>query len=62
MRLQTSILPASLARGIACCLCFLALERAAAAQGLVWSLPEEDGIGVRYEGTYTQLVKRPNAV
>jgi hypothetical protein len=34
----------------------------AQAQGLLWSVPEEDGTGIRYEGTYTQLVKRPNAV
>jgi hypothetical protein len=33
----------------------------ASAQGLLYSLPE-DGTGVRYEGTYKQLVKRPNAV
>ena len=30
------------------------------AQGLVWSLPE-DGDWVRYEGTYSQLVRRPNS-
>jgi hypothetical protein len=33
----------------------------ASAQGLLYSLPE-DGTGVRYEGEYKQLVKRPNAV
>lgn len=30
------------------------------AQGLLWSLPE-DGAWVRYEGTYSQLVRRPNS-
>jgi hypothetical protein len=32
------------------------------AQGLLVKLPAEDGVGVRYEGTYKQLVKRPNSV
>lgn len=32
------------------------------AQGLLLKLPAEDGVGVRYEGKYTQLVKRPNSV
>jgi hypothetical protein len=36
--------------------------QSAFAQGLIWSLPEEDGVGVRYEGTYRQLIKRPNVV
>lgn len=54
-------------------LCFRSLAIAAAlavslsaatasAQGLLVRLPAEDGVGVRYEGTYKQLVKRPNAV
>lgn len=30
------------------------------AQGLLWSLPQ-DGTWVRYEGTYSQLVRRPNS-
>ncbi|QDT52265.1 hypothetical protein Pan44_02740 [Caulifigura coniformis] len=34
----------------------------ASAQGLLVKLPAEDGVGVRYEGTYKQLVKRPNSV
>jgi hypothetical protein len=34
----------------------------ARAQGLIVKLPAEDGVGVRYEGTYKQLVKRPNSV
>ncbi len=34
----------------------------ASAQGLLVRLPAEDGVGVRYEGTYKQLVKRPNSV
>jgi hypothetical protein len=34
----------------------------ARAQGLLVKLPAEDGVGVRYEGTYKQLVKRPNSV
>lgn len=32
------------------------------AQGLLVKLPAEDGVGVRYEGKYKQLVKRPNSV
>jgi len=35
---------------------------AAQAQGLLIRLPAEDGVGVRYEGKYKQLVKRPNSV
>jgi hypothetical protein len=27
----------------------------------LWKLPEQDGVGVRFEGTYRQLVKRPNS-
>jgi hypothetical protein len=42
-------------------LCLLLPGTLASAQGLLYSLPE-DGTGVRYEGTYKQLVKRPNAV
>jgi hypothetical protein len=38
------------------------LSASASAQGLLVKLPAEDGVGVRYEGTYKQLVKRPNAV
>lgn len=38
----------------------LSLAGQAAAQGLIWSLPE-DGHFVRYEGTYTQLVRRPDS-
>jgi len=53
---------ARLLRSFGCCLCLVALSRGASAQGLVWNLPQEDGVGIRYEGTYTQLVKRPNAV
>jgi hypothetical protein len=34
----------------------------ARAQGLLIKLPAEDGVGVRYEGKYKQLVKRPNSV
>lgn len=33
----------------------------AAAQGLIWKLPETDGSWIRYEGTYTQIVRRPDA-
>lgn len=42
-------------------LCLIAIGSSASAQGLLYTLPE-DGTGVRYEGTYKQLVKRPNAV
>jgi hypothetical protein len=41
-------------------LAFCAFSSAAQAQGLIWSLPE-DGHFVRYEGTYTQFVKRPDS-
>lgn len=37
------------------------LANFASAQGLVWSLPE-DGVWIRYEGTYSQLVRRPESV
>ncbi len=30
------------------------------AQGLLWAIPEVEGRWVRYEGTYTQVIKRPN--
>lgn len=30
------------------------------AQGLVWTLPDAEGRWVRYEGTVTQVMKRPN--
>jgi len=43
-------------------LCLLVVGRSASAQGLLWTLPQEDGVGVRYEGKYRQLVKRPNNV
>jgi len=33
----------------------------AAAQGLIWKLPETDGTWIRYEGTYNQIVRRPDA-
>jgi hypothetical protein len=33
----------------------------ARAQGLIWRLPEDDRAWVRYEGTYQQLVRRPNS-
>ncbi|MCA9052902.1 MAG: hypothetical protein KDA75_03650 [Planctomycetaceae bacterium] len=32
----------------------------ASAQGLIWSIPEEEGRWVRYEGTYSQVMKRPD--
>jgi len=32
-----------------------------AAQGLVWSLPEEEGVWVRYSGTYTNVQERPQS-
>ncbi|MBX3443441.1 MAG: hypothetical protein KF774_13630 [Planctomyces sp.] len=52
-RLRTSVFGLVLA-------CFAAAP--AFGQGLLNNLPDEDGVGVRYEGTYRQLVKRPNAV
>lgn len=38
----------------------LALAGTTQAQGLIWSLPE-DGTWVRYEGTYSQTIKRPES-
>lgn len=38
----------------------LLAERPADAQGLLWNLPA-DGAWVRYEGTYRQLVRRPQS-
>ena len=32
----------------------------ASAQGLIWSIPDEEGRWVRYEGTYSQVMKRPD--
>jgi hypothetical protein len=37
------------------------LSQSASAQGLLWRLPPEDGTWVRYEGTYKQVVRRPNS-
>jgi hypothetical protein len=48
-------------RGFTFSVCLILIGSSASAQGLLYSLPE-DGTGVRYEGTYKQLVKRPNAV
>lgn len=39
---------------------FLFTGQEAVAQGLLWNLPP-DGTQVRYEGTYTQKVRRPNS-
>jgi len=36
------------------CLCAVAPERQAAAQGLIWQLPKDENFSVLYEGTYTQ--------
>lgn len=49
-------------RPFALALAFVGLMTAAEAQAqaLIWSLPE-DGSWVRYEGTYKQLVRRPNS-
>lgn len=30
------------------------------AQGLLWKLPEQDGVWIRFEGDYTQQVNRPD--
>ncbi len=38
----------------------LGIPAACEAQGLLWSLPP-DGAWVRYQGDYTQLVRRPNS-
>jgi hypothetical protein len=48
--------------GLGLALSLAVFSRNSFAQGLVYTLPAEDGVGVRYEGTYQQLVKRPNAV
>ena len=44
----------------ACALMGLFAAAHADAQGLLWSLPP-DGTWVRYEGTYSQLVRRPDS-
>lgn len=36
-------------------------SRTACAQGLIWSLPEEDNVSVRYQGTYRQIEERPDS-
>lgn len=33
---------------------------AASAQGLIWNIPAEEGRWVRYEGSYAQVMKRPD--
>lgn len=38
----------------------LACAASATAQGLIWNIPEQEGRWVRYEGSYTQVMKRPN--
>jgi len=42
----------------ACCMCVT--PQMVNAQGLIWSLPEEDGVWVRYEGTYRNIEARPD--
>jgi hypothetical protein len=37
-----------------------ALPVPVSAQGLLWAVPDVEGRWVRYEGTYTQVIKRPN--
>ena len=45
----------------ACAACLLAaFPQTASAQGLLWNLPA-DGAWVRYEGTYRQVVRRPES-
>lgn len=44
---------------IACAACLITAS-AASAQGLVWNLPP-DGTWVRYEGTYQELIRRPES-
>ncbi|MFV0442673.1 MAG: hypothetical protein ACK5Q5_03775 [Planctomycetaceae bacterium] len=36
------------------------LTRPASAQGLIWSIPSDEGRWIRYEGTYSQVMKRPD--
>lgn len=38
----------------------LAPPARASAQGLLWAIPDVEGRWIRYEGTYTQVIKRPN--
>lgn len=38
-----------------------AFQSSAVAQVLIWSLPEQDGSWVRFEGTYRQTQAKPNA-
>lgn len=42
------------------CLAALATPSPASAQGILWSIPDVEGRWVRYEGTYNQIIKRPN--
>ncbi len=42
------------------CVVGLVIAAPCQAQGLIWSLPQ-DGAWVRYQGDYTQLVRRPNS-
>lgn len=46
-------------RVVICCLAMSLVCSVATAQGLIWSLPE-DGTLVRYRGSYTQTIRRPN--
>jgi hypothetical protein len=45
---------------LAAALVLTLIADAATAQGLVWSVPDVEGRWIRYEGTYTQVMKRPD--
>ncbi len=42
-------------------LAVLAASSSAWAQGLIWSLPKEDGMSVKFEGSYKQTEQRPGS-
>lgn len=42
-------------------LALITLPSAASAQGLVWTLPPEDGTAATYAGTYTQILRRQDS-
>ena len=45
-------------RVLVCAAVVCLLPSAVAAQGIVWKLPDEDGVQVTYAGSYTQILRR----
>lgn len=48
-------------RSLCLTLAVLAASSSAWAQGLIWSLPKEDGMSVKFEGSYKQTEQRPGS-